>query len=525
MEDKKKKFDLKLFVVFIFLALLIFGAIFCFYHNDKSKYKDNYNESNINIVESDINFNTSWSINSDGNLVGENICSSIDGLGYVINFNMASILPNTLYAFKCYGFVPGTVNYGVKLFINGNAFLTIAEDGSYNTSIDNGFHFTTPSSGFPSTISSIYVRVQFNNYVSRIGRCMINEGNDYLPWEPYGVWYSQSNYNQYGQDQYDLGYNAGYDDGIRSVSAFSSWENINIELKDFNNNLSQIFSINDYLPGANLNKFAFNNISLLGTMNYAESIIDTWYPNNSYYYPQMSFLFNSSNYPKLINFNGLTFDGSYSSILTSWVMLDDGTQVGLDVTQFSQNITLTINGSYDLTSNVVSFVIEAYNSTLRTQDDLLRELFGSIYVYNITDASNSKSYQSGYSAGYKVGLATVDSNSENYLAGYDKGLSDANDLVVQNNASYDAGYDFANEIVTVDSASYIAGKNKGYDDGYLAGQRTNAPLRATVFAIADTPIRVFKQIFDFDVLGINLAGIVLSIMSLFVVIWIVRKVK
>ena len=49
-------------------------------------------------------------------------------------------------------------------------------------------------------------------------------------------------------------------------------------------------------------------------------------------------------------------------------------------------------------------------------------------------------------------------------------------------------------------------------------------LYQMVIAIADTPIQIFKQIFNFDVLGINLSGFVTMIISLLVIIWLIKKI-
>ena len=68
------------------------------------------------------------------------------------------------------------------------------------------------------------------------------------------------------------------------------------------------------------------------------------------------------------------------------------------------------------------------------------------------------------------------------------------------------------------------GYNQGYNQGYSEGinQEGNS-LYDMVLAVVDTPFRVFNQIFDFDVLGINIKNIVLSFATIVIAIFVIKR--
>lgn len=44
-----------------------------------------------------------------------------------------------------------------------------------------------------------------------------------------------------------------------------------------------------------------------------------------------------------------------------------------------------------------------------------------------------------------------------------------------------------------------------------------------IIAIVDAPIDIFKHVFNFDILGINLVGITFGIITLLVIVWLIKK--
>lgn len=98
------------------------------------------------------------------------------------------------------------------------------------------------------------------------------------------------------------------------------------------------------------------------------------------------------------------------------------------------------------------------------------------------------SYNQGYNSGYNIGYSTGVSTGEN--TGYNKG--------------YNSGYLY------------------GYEKGVDAVEGTDNTLVGLVGGILTAPVNMLKTIFDFEFLGINLTHFIFSIVSLFIVIWLIK---
>lgn len=92
------------------------------------------------------------------------------------------------------------------------------------------------------------------------------------------------------------------------------------------------------------------------------------------------------------------------------------------------------------------------------------------------------------------------------------------------NSGYDLGYSTGN------SNGEKTGYNQGYNNGYLIGyekgvdavEGTDNTLVGLVGGIMTAPVNMLKTIFDFEFLGINLTHFIFSIVSLFIVIWLIK---
>lgn len=67
------------------------------------------------------------------------------------------------------------------------------------------------------------------------------------------------------------------------------------------------------------------------------------------------------------------------------------------------------------------------------------------------------------------------------------------------------------------------GYNQGYNDGYNESASKQNSLYDMILSVVDTPFRVFNQIFDFDVLGINIKNIVLSFATVAIAIFVIKR--
>lgn len=112
-----------------------------------------------------------------------------------------------------------------------------------------------------------------------------------------------------------------------------------------------------------------------------------------------------------------------------------------------------------------------------------------------------------------------------YSEGYDKGYIDGYD--VGKTEGYDKGY--------IDGDQF--GYNIGYDEGYNAiTQETIDELESEVltdgetfldfiFAIFDAPLNVIRTALDFEILGFNVSDLIFFILTLFLFVMVLKKIK
>lgn len=75
---------------------------------------------------------------------------------------------------------------------------------------------------------------------------------------------------------------------------------------------------------------------------------------------------------------------------------------------------------------------------------------------------------------------------------------------------------------------YTEGKNDGYENGYAVGKADGlaladvATFEDLMSSVFDVPIRAFTSLFNFDILGVNMANFFLSILTLCIVLAVVK---
>lgn len=97
-----------------------------------------------------------------------------------------------------------------------------------------------------------------------------------------------------------------------------------------------------------------------------------------------------------------------------------------------------------------------------------------------------------------------------------------------NFTSYNLGYDRGYK--TGQNANQQSVYNEGFNDGYVKAADLYEDTSGngnTLVGLAGTilfsPVNMMKDIFNFEILGVNLAGFILSIITLFVVIWLIKR--
>lgn len=113
------------------------------------------------------------------------------------------------------------------------------------------------------------------------------------------------------------------------------------------------------------------------------------------------------------------------------------------------------------------------------------------------------------SFGYRVSVN--DTSGEFYNTGY-------------NNGYLDAKKGFEEEKTNIYNSGFESGKTAGYNDGYNAGKdvSSNYTFLGLIGAVFDAPIEAFKGMFNFEILGTNMQGFVLALLTLSVIIVIIK---
>ena len=113
------------------------------------------------------------------------------------------------------------------------------------------------------------------------------------------------------------------------------------------------------------------------------------------------------------------------------------------------------------------------------------------------------------SFGYRVSV--TDSSGDFYNLGYNNGYQDAKES-------------FEEEKTGIYNSGFEQGKVAGYNDGYNAGKDVsdNYSFLGLIGAVFDAPIEAFKGLFNFEILGTNMQGFILALLTLSVIIVIIK---
>lgn len=143
----------------------------------------------------------------------------------------------------------------------------------------------------------------------------------------------------------------------------------------------------------------------------------------------------------------------------------------------SYGLELASSGNYDFTITGI----------------VMWDLGGLENVLGLTLIDNNGTYRNGYNEGYDVG--------------YSEGVAD----------SYQNGY----------SVGLTEGKNQGYAQGYAAGEQSASTdgLGNLIYSIIDAPFRVIREGLNFEILGINFAGLCQWLITGALFVFVFKKVK
>lgn len=206
----------------------------------------------------------------------------------------------------------------------------------------------------------------------------------------------------------------------------------------------------------------------------------------------------------------LTFDSNSRYI--SAVAVNDDTS-----NQFTQ--TLLNHNDYFLSFNLSSseqFVYVFYNVSYRS--NLTTNTYYTYNGYINVDTINTAvvnipyryvsnpNYFNDYYVNASITLVLPS------MTGYNQGYSDGY------NNGYNTGY------TTGQGDGFNTGYNSGYNTGFTNGTNSASNFADLLFTIADTPIYYLKSMFNFELFGVNVAVAILSLMSVGVAVYVVKKV-
>lgn len=367
--------------------------------------------------------------------------------------------------------------------------------GTYNLSIESNFNLQEIGLTNNDTTNFVYSIINTNsdnvsftiNETTTFGfgvelysgttefKVMLNNGSAPLSWEPYGTWYSQQNYNQL-EDNYDIlqqqyielknRYNYGFFAYLNSLHIIGY--NSGVQVFD------DSFTLQDLI---NTNYFS-NGIFLL------DNFILSY---NSNTYDNASIKFNFS--PYLIPSNvDLIFVGSYAFNFHFIVGFSNNTTYGFTITNENNVISHRELNNYSVSFGNVS--ITNFKFSYNKND----------YIPNINYSSDySTAYNTGFSDGKNASYSTIQQLKNN--------INDLNSQVAN----------MTNTINTLQIA--YNDLNTSYENMLNGNNFANL-----FFTIAETPFASFKQIWNVDFLGVNLAGFVTGILFLGLVIWVIKKI-
>ena len=88
-----------------------------------------------------------------------------------------------------------------------------------------------------------------------------------------------------------------------------------------------------------------------------------------------------------------------------------------------------------------------------------------------------------------------------------------------NTASYNQGY--ADGVQSQQNA-IITAEKKGYNNGYKTGVAQASNLGNILLGIGGAPVEMITQMLDFELLGINIANLVMSILTAALCVWVIK---
>ena len=184
----------------------------------------------------------------------------------------------------------------------------------------------------------------------------------------------------------------------------------------------------------------------------------------------------------------------------------------------SADFVYTLNTHYNNDYNyMVNMSLLFYDDQT---DDLLFESSFTWSLYSSSDIVHTDSYHTDYVTDFRVEVS---------FKFYFLDESIFNTILDQYHTGYLVGYDDGYGVGATDTwiEAYQAGETNGYLHGYSDGmsQVTGSYNLVNLFgAIADTPIVMLHGMFNFEIFGVNVLTLILSLLTSLMLLFVVKKI-
>lgn len=370
--------------------------------------------------------------------------------------------------------------------------------GAVGLSVISSSNAVSPYSDNNNEFYNVGITCSYSDMLSIPNTFTSNDGN-------YVIYSAVVQYVYNDMSTVKVGYNNS------SLSVLISSINTNFEdiVYDYDDTYNFTFAVVSfarlYLQGTstgtahqyNTTKVAVNDIMVgFVTMDLQFSLktmVVEYIPNTTDLRPSVSPSYNC--YPCLMDLPNHNYSISFIDDMAPWEL----SQYYLYTSGYVGNLNSTLDDGYNI-DNSNSLYID-YNNVY-----LYYSFSNAIVLRNADTGVNNLGVQNRINLKYCNALFGNDSAWENgYSYGYNDGRIDGRE------DGYNDGYDYGYDV--------------GYDNGYEEGMNNGADYTfGSLFgAVADTPILIVRNLFNFDFFGVNMLTVVLSLFTALILFYLIRK--
>lgn len=492
-----------------------------------------YNGNNITFEEITLNQNRFQFIDSEL-YIDLTYTLNNNTYNHVFKVNSLNLQLESIYLYyestKSYQYIP-------IMYFENDTFIQTIDDNDYNINFDefegvsdnytnnNKTYFINETADTLSSNQNFQLNTSNYNLISISNDEQINSisfGNiyltDYISIQDLvdnilisNIWYSKTNYDKQEEDLQELKQQYESYINYKNYGSLAYMKNIEIDSSEYQheetiNNIQELIDTNYY----NYQNFEISAYTHEKGVNYYNEITINYKDNGV----------NADNIETYI-----LVDQTYTSNMTCFISIYNITN------QQTYNLYITPSSISD--ANVGNYGYAINNDNIKTyleNNNITQYYIKSLYLENFRSGDNIDSYttiyvrgldKNAYTQGYNIGYLTGKGSQQQLLDNANKKIKELEDKTnVQENTISSLKPQLEQLTINYEQLRVA------YDDlaeRYSQIQSGGNDLYHMIIAVADTPINIFKSIFNFDVLGINISSIVTMIVSLLVIVWLIKK--